>query len=155
MRINRFRSVKFALAAAFVAASVLALGAHAQMGSRSRFAGQFTLPFEAHWGSVDLPAGHYTFTVENEFGGTKQVVHLMNGTRTLGMVMPEQFSTYNPEQINETALLCVRNAGTYSVRAVTMPEVGVLYYTVPKNKAVQVTKAPELIERVPVQMASR
>ena len=136
---------------ALAAALAITVRSHAQQ----IFAGHFTLPFEARWGTVDLQPGTYSFTVDHEFGNVKRAIHIYNGTKSVAMLLPEQFSEYNPDQIHETELLVIHNSGTYNVRAMTMPNIGVLYYSVPNNKTAQITKGPELIERVPIEVAAK
>lgn len=141
------------LIAGLALAAVLAITIRAR--AEQLFTGHFTLPFEAHWGTVDLQPGTYSFTVENEFGSVKRVIHIYNGTKSVAMVLPEQFSDHDTDQIHQMELLVIRNSGTYNVRAMTMPNIGILYYPVPGNKNVQITKGPELIERVPVELAAK
>ena len=61
---KRIRS--FALSSLVLAliASCLSAG----MAKAQEWQGQFTLPFEARWGQAILPAGDYSFTVDQTLG---------------------------------------------------------------------------------------
>jgi len=52
--------------AAMLAASLGAVGAHAQAAyADSGHAARFTLPYEVHWGKAVLPAGEYSISVRS------------------------------------------------------------------------------------------
>ena len=139
--------LKFGVAG-LMAILFLAIGVHA--GSVTLFAGQFTLPFEAHWGLADLPAGTYTVIIENSLGFHKGIIRFSDNQGRAEIVMPQQFSDFRPDQIHQADLVCVRSSGTYNVKAIEMPRIGVFYCAVHTGETSEEAKAPEVIERVPV-----
>lgn len=115
--------------------------------------GSFTLPFAAKWGSLNLNPGTYSFAVQR--GGNTYVVHVEQGNRGVGFILPAEFSSRESSQLDEASLLCVRHAGTCSVGALKMPQVGVLYFNAPNFEKAQVAQQPNLIERLPVLLAKK
>jgi hypothetical protein len=65
--------------------STLAFPVHA--GATPVIAGKFTLSSPAKWGSVNLPAGEYTFAVEDSTSPPMVMVFAADGTGK-GMVVP-------------------------------------------------------------------
>ncbi len=112
--------------------------------------GTFTLPFEARWGQVMLPAGTYSFLLA---GGYNSQIIIQQGTRYRGIVPVFDFSGRDAKKLEHGSLLCVRHNATYSVRALNLPEKGTFYFPVSKDKNQTVAQAPELIQSVPVVVA--
>lgn len=112
----------------------------------------FTLPFDAQWGFVKLPAGNYSFTVGDSLNA-HQVI-LTQGTRYIGIVSQTEFSDDNKANL-QPSLLCVRHDSTFSVRALRLPELGTFYYPVAKQKNKTVAQSPELIQDVPVILSGK
>jgi hypothetical protein len=149
---NRFGGklgLKFLLAGVLAAATIWGAVSHAQ--SSTVVKGQFTLPFEAQWGKLNLQPGSYTFSVKAE--NSSYIVSVRQGQRSLGFVLASDFaSPVAQQQQQDHALLCVRHSGECSVGALKMPE-GVFYFSLPGSKTQVAQQQPDLIERVPVLFA--
>jgi hypothetical protein len=115
--------------------AVLALGALATCGNaQNAYQGKFTLPFEAHWGSVTLPAGDYTFAMRS--ASVPYVLQIQGGaTNTNTFIMA---ITADPKVASGHAQLnLVDIAGEQSVETFEAPELGLTFsYATPKQKHV-------------------
>ena len=113
--------------------AVLALGALATCGNaQNAYEGKFTLPFEAHWGSVTLPAGDYTFALRS--ASVPYVLHIQGGaTNTNTFIMA---ITADPKVASGHAQLnLVDIAGEQSVQTFEAPELGLTFsFATPKQK---------------------
>ena len=113
--------------------AVLALGALATCGNaQNAYQGKFTLPFEAHWGSVKLPAGDYTFDLRS--ASVPYVLHIQGGaTNTTTFIMA---ITADPKVASGHAQLnLVDIAGEQSVQTFEAPELGLTFsYATPTPK---------------------
>lgn len=114
--------------------------------------GTFSLPFDAQWGSVKLPAGTYSFDVEDAIHSHQVLVR--QGIRYVGIVPQSEFSDDNKTNL-QASLLCVRHGSSFSVRALRLPEIGTYYYATPKQKNQTVAQKPELIQDVPVILGGK
>jgi hypothetical protein len=99
-----------------------AAGAKAQTVYSTRFVGTFTLPFEAQWGALTLPAGDYTLEYGMQESGHR--LAFVRGTekgRPYGMILAGPL-----DQTSETknALVCVLEGNKGYVRAVELPVIG-------------------------------
>ncbi len=98
------------------------VGARGQVPYLTHFAGTFTLPFEAQWGTMALPVGDYTL----EYGkllddGTGLVV--VRGTEKGSL----QVILSRPARQTSTAknaIVCIREGNTLIVRALEMQALG-------------------------------
>jgi hypothetical protein len=113
--------------------AVLALGALATCGNaQNAYQGKFTLPFEAHWGGVTLPAGDYTFALRS--ASVPYVLQIQGGaTNTFIMAI-----TADPKVASGHAQLnLVDIAGEQSVQTFEAPELGLTFsYATPTQKHV-------------------
>ena len=113
--------------------AVLALGALATCGNaQNAYQGKFTLPFEAHWGNVTLPAGDYTFALRS--ASAPYVLHIQGGatfTNTFIMAI-----TADPRVVSGHAQLnLVDIAGAQSIETFEAPELGLTFsYSTPSQK---------------------
>jgi hypothetical protein len=114
------------------------------------FYGSFTLPFEARWGSIVLPAGEYEFTLDH--GSVQGKITVWTGTRkAVGFVTNQ--GVRDQQAVDRSELVLVRSGGTYAVRALRLEELGMtLEYSVPKREKQLITQAPQLLQRIPVAM---
>jgi hypothetical protein len=128
--------------------AVTIVGAVSFSQSGTILKGQFTLPFQAHWGKLNLQPGTYSFAVKAE--NSTYLVSVQQGGHPIGLVLT---SVYDSTQRQDHALLCVRHDGACSVGALKMPE-GVFYFALPGGKT-QVAQQPDLIERVPILFAQK
>lgn len=147
-----------------LAATVLAVGsAFAQMNT-TKAQGTFTLPFEAHWGSATLPAGNYTF---KEVAGGLPLIEVRNeakgSTPAFVIIAAHDASQDN----NSSELVCIRLRNAGIVRSIVLTSLGeTLYFKIPKNVRMYahnssaktrtlLAQGPELIQRVPVEVAGQ
>ena len=154
------------LAGLSLVVSVLgATGARGQVITMPRFAGSFTLPLDAVWDQMTLPAGEYRVyygysnhggaTLVNIVGKAKGSVH-----GTLIAKVPTGVSAA------KNSLVCVRDGETLIVRSLEMPEIGeAVEFPVPKGANLLATnwkhkgnnelaEGPMLIQRIPVTLAA-
>lgn len=113
--------------------------------------GRFTLPFDAQWGGTTLTKGDYSISLDRSFGSYGAIV-VHRGKEVVGMALPQMLDNYEA-QSQSAGLLCVRHDGKVTVRALRLPNVGIFYFSMPKNLQTLVAKQPQLIEAVPVQMS--
>jgi hypothetical protein len=74
---TRRNAIKVILWAVVLATCLFPVGLNAQSGSPSTFVGNFTLPYEVHWGKAVLPAGAYSINMESI--QTPTIVHSASG----------------------------------------------------------------------------
>jgi hypothetical protein len=113
--------------------AVLALGALATCGNaQNAYQGKFTLPFEAHWGGVTLPAGDYTFALRS--ASVPYVVQIQGGA-TNSFILA---ITADPKIASGHAQLnLVDIGGEQSVQTFEVPELGLTFsYATPSQKHV-------------------
>ncbi|MBZ5563552.1 MAG: hypothetical protein LAP13_14175 [Acidobacteriia bacterium] len=114
----------------------------------AEYGGKFTLPFEAQWGRLVLPAGNYSFTLNYTKIGMDMIM-VQQGTRTLGMVLSRSHSQAPFSDRNE--LIVTRSGGRARIVALHAAELGTdFYYRPPKPEGRLIAGRPELIQRIPV-----
>ena len=141
-------------------------GAKAQEGpglSMTNFAGTFTLPSEAQWGRMTLPAGDYSLYYGSYTDGGPSVVEIVGK----GNASPHGFIfAQQPERTSagKNAIVCVREGDTLIVRALQMAAIGQsASFAMPTGAQLTakvhngstktlLASAPMLIERVPVTL---
>lgn len=112
--------------------------------------GEFTLPFEVHWGKAILPPGDYSFTVAN--AGTATLITI-RGKKQSAFVMTA--STADCNSCGSSALLILRTGKERSVQALRLAKLGVVLYYSPRRGVEElIAQAPKTLERVPVLVAS-
>jgi hypothetical protein len=146
MRLNRSFKLVAPLGLALLAGCLTANLASAQEAYR----GKFTLPFEARWGQVVLPAGQYSFTLDH--GTVSGIVSVRGETgRALGFITNPAIS--DGQTFDRCELILVRSGENYTIRALRLPELGLtLEYSVPKSGRQFIVQGPQLLERIPVTM---
>jgi hypothetical protein len=112
--------------------------------------GRFTLPFEAHWGKLNLQPGTYSFNVNSE--NSAYIIAVQQGNHPMGFVLATTFSSHEPSE--NPALLCVRHAGACSIGALKTQR-GAFYFHLPSGSMTQMAQEPGLIERIPVLYAQK
>ncbi len=124
-------------------------GSASLAAAQSAIKGEFTLPFDAHWGKAVLPAGDYTFDLRS--AQTPKVIQIRGqGTNVLVMA---QGATDLPSLTEDSALVLVRSGGNHIVRSLRLGPLGMsLFYAPHKGEPMGVAQAPELIQRVPVHI---
>ena len=90
--------------------------------SRNRFAGRFTLPFEAAWGAMILAEGEYSLYYGTIHEGMNYVeIHGMDRCGPKGIFLIQQQC---PATVVQNSLVCVRKGSTHIIRALELPAVG-------------------------------
>jgi len=117
----------------FVGALLLLLGALSfspiLAGAESSAAGRFTLPVEARWGTVTLPAGDYQYSVE--YRGASTIV-FVRGTAGEPCAMFLAHSIEPNNGAGKSDLVLTRKGDTMFVTSLHVKELGLtLDYTIP------------------------
>jgi hypothetical protein len=95
--------------------ALLVLCSGAQLATGQAVAGEFTLPFDAQWGHISLPAGHYSFTLGKGPRGGMQI--LRRGTKSLcGMFV----RSYDWRASDNSYLTVVRENGVNTITELTL-----------------------------------
>jgi hypothetical protein len=142
-----------------------ATGARGQIAYPARFAGTFTLSFEAQWGEMTLPAGDYTLQYGIQDNGRGLVV--VRGTAKgspYGMILA---GPLGQTSVTKNAIVCIREGKKAYVRGLELPAIGAtVHFALPHGVSVkawivsekqrhstntQLAQAPMLIQRVPVK----
>jgi hypothetical protein len=130
---------------AAVAMMFATLGAN--RASAQAFQGSFQLPFEARWGSVNLPPNRYTFEIGrsawSEHVGRGDIVVLSSlakdGHRVSYVIWGQIDDP--PSSTGENVLLCQRHGSVYVVRTLRLGAVGeTLSFPVPKSVLIESEK---------------
>jgi hypothetical protein len=139
-----------------------ATGARGQVVYSTHFAGTFTLPFEAQWGAMTLPAGDYTLQYGTLDNGHRLV--LVRGTAKgspYGMIPA---GPVDDTSAAKNAIVCVREGNALIVRSLEMPAIGEsVRFNLPRgaklvaklrnhNGYTQLAEAPMLIQQIPVTL---
>ena len=128
--------------------AVLAAGLSASLARAQEYEGKFTLPFEARWGLAVLPAGDYTFRVNPSEAPC--MVLVSQGRQGVAFIMANGGANRG-EVAGSSALIAVRSAGSYRIRALQLAEVGVvLEYMPPKAERQILAQQPVLLQRLPM-----
>lgn len=147
MKTNRSRS----LVQTLVLVTILCWSA-SLAAAQSAMKGEFTLPYEAHWGRAVLPAGDYTFDLSSARAPQIIVLRGQGGT----VLVMAQGTKDLPSPTEDSALVLVRSGGNHIVRSLRLGPLGTsLYYAPHKGEPVGVAQAPELIQRVPVHISGK
>ena len=126
--IRSLKSVRILLLA------VLAAGLSASLASAQDYEGKFTLPFEARWGTAVLPAGDYSFRINTN--NYSCIALVSQGGRGVAFIMPDTAASRG-EVAGSSALIAVRSAGSYRIRALRLAEAGWFSSTVPPRPSVR------------------
>ena len=144
MKANRSSRMARHLVLALVSACIFAGAASAQEPACE---GKFTLPFEAQWGGVTLPAGGYAFTLNSTAVGSR-VVTVVRDQQKVAIVMAQGRS--KSDSTKASALIVTRIGGRARIDALHLAEVGDFFYIAPKAEGLQTASVPQLIQRIPV-----
>jgi hypothetical protein len=147
-------SRSFSLAKLLLLLGLLAVGgsvvpAHAQTISD----GKFTLPFEARWGDVHLPAGNYVYSVQNAGPATFVVVHGETGKGAAAMFVARM--SEQADYSDHSQLIFLRSDKGLIVRSLSLGKLGlVLDFNLPKAETEIRARGPEPPQTVSVAKAS-
>jgi|SRR5208282_2302017 len=124
---------------------VLVAGFNARPASAQAFQGKFTLPSAARWGQATLAAGDYSFTLDNDYPGSR--VTIFRGTQTVARIQSpvvNSIKSGNSEMVLE--------GGT--VRDVNLPQIGVsLHYPMHNPGHRAAPREPQFAQTIPVAKA--
>jgi hypothetical protein len=128
---------------------LLATALSAGLLSAEDLKGTFTLPFEVRWGTAILPAGDYSFQLDNS-----NYIVTIRGENQAAMVLSP--SRRDDNQSGSSALIVVRHGKRGTVRALRLPEQNVVFtYPARKGEPPMLAQAPELIQRIPVVVSGK
>jgi hypothetical protein len=144
-------------------------GAKAQQSqglSVTDFGGTFTLPHDAVWGKMTLPAGDYSLYYGQLSDGGIKVVEVVGKTEGSphGFILAQM---PNPTSAMKNGIVCVREGNSLVVRALEMSAIGEsVNFRLPHgarltarnanhNGYMQLAEAPMLIERIPVTLNAK
>jgi hypothetical protein len=130
-----------------IALVAIAPGSHAGPTTQ----GRFRLAFDAQLGDRTLPTGDYTFSFDHS-AGSYGTIYLYRGTQAVGMVLPQMLNS-NEGQGEKPVLVGIRHDGKVTVRALRLPQVGTLYFPLPKDLKTLVAQKPALIQTVSIQVS--
>lgn len=135
-----------------IAMAVGALWLSAGLASaQSQVKGEFTLPFEIHWGRAVLPAGHYSFDLRSI--QAPEVIQVRG--ENVNVLLMAQATSDRPLP-TDSALVLVRHGDSSVVRSLRLAPLGIsLYYALPKGEAQTVAQVPGVIQHVPVYTNSK
>ncbi len=133
-----------------VAAALLAVCLNAAHASAQTEAGQFTLPFEVHWGLATLPPGNYSFTLDRM--GGRGVLTLRRGVNTVALI-PNQ--SRQDEKAGRSELIVLRNSQGRFVRELHLPEIGVTLRYAPYESRRERASERETAQVIPVAGAPK
>jgi hypothetical protein len=150
------RSLKLAVA---VGVAVLATSFTANLAkagdSSIAYKGTFTLPFEAHWGSLVLPAGEYSFKIDDQT--PNNTIAVTSGNRYLGFVLIGSIT--DQPTAGKSELVAVSTGDAYSVSTLRLQGDGerdyVVEFAIPKTEGQMPARGPEVSMLVPVSMIAR
>ena len=160
---NAYRKLVTLFAFALAAAALSVGSASAQVNT-PEVRGTFTLPFEAHWGKATLPAGKYTFE-EVDTNGHQRMVEVRSEAKGTPLAFAIVSVREPSLSANRSELVCIRQGKIGIVRSLVMANLGeILYFTLRKTAPLYaqnrdaktrtlLAQAPELIQRVPVEVA--
>jgi hypothetical protein len=154
MTLTRSLKLAVALGVALLATCFTANLAKAGDGSLA-YKGTFTLPFEAHWGNLVLPAGDYSFKIDNQT--PVNTILVRRGTQNLGFVLIG--SVTDPASTGKSELLAVPTGEVYRISTLRL-QTGtsndqVLGFSIPKTERQMPARGPEVSMVVPVSMNAR
>lgn len=142
-----------------------ATGAKAQGLEITLVGGSFTLPFEATWGNMTLPAGDYNLYYGHMTASGTYVVEVEGKAEgsPRGII---QVQSHNPTLLAKSALVCIRQGQTGIVEALQMPAIGeTVFFAVPRGVTLMaqtnsgtntlLAEGPSLYQRIPVTLNAK
>jgi hypothetical protein len=122
----KMKTIRTFMTLAGLCVALVALGAtsaSAAVISFARFTGSFTLPTQAQWGPMTLPAGNYSLYYGRAFNGGTNAVEVVNRAdgSVRGTILVE---ARNDTSAHGNALVCTREGNVDIVRALDLPALG-------------------------------
>jgi hypothetical protein len=127
-----------------LATCAFAVAANAQSG----FTGKFTLPYEVHWGTVVLPAGEYTISMDSLHTAT--LVQSGNNNQSFYTRIP----LMEDSEKGAACLFITVQGNERMIRSLNLPQYGrsLVYKRLTKAEREQLAKAGQ-VHTVPVVVA--
>ena len=148
MKMNR----SFSLVRTLLLLGAALCGSTGLASAQSLVKGEFTLPLEVRWGQAVLPAGHYSFDLQDLV--TTQVMRV-RGEGTNMMVIAQGQSDL-PSSTTDSALVLAQNGDTTVVRQLRLAPLGItLHYAAHKGAPQSVAMANGSTQPVPVRVSGR
>jgi hypothetical protein len=151
MTLNRSLKLAVAVGVSLLATCFTANLAKAGDGSLA-YKGTFTLPFEAHWGNLVLPAGDYSFKIDSQTPANTILVR--RGSQNVGFVLIG--SVTDPASTGKSELVAVPTGGVYRVSTLRLQtgdnNAQLLAFVIPKTERQMPARGPEVSMVVPVSM---
>jgi hypothetical protein len=146
---QKLGGVKYLVVGLFVFLAASATSAQGQ-----EYQGKFTLPMSVGWGRAVLQAGNYTFRLDSATLHSVLIVRATDSDQSAVMVLPYSYSDHVTSE--SSWLLIVRSGGKATIRRLHLKEAGVdFFYGPSQGEAPTIAQQPELIQRVPVLLASK
>jgi hypothetical protein len=133
--------------------AVAAISLSAVFAAAEDYHGEFTLPLEAQWGKIVLPAGTYSFTMNIE--KSPYTIKVQRGSETAIFIW---LAGKTPlKRVSGPSLLtAIRRGNGLRIRSMDLASEGIMFdFTVPRSDQLLIAEKPDLIQRIPLLMASR
>jgi len=135
-------SIRISTLLRFLGLVLLTVCFHAGHASAQVFQGEFTLPFQAHWGQATLAPGDYSFRLNNV--NAICTLQLYRGNRTVALILAQAMTT---KDSGHAELTFERN----TVRSLNLPAIGVFLEYAPRHaKHLTAPEEREMARIVPV-----
>lgn len=128
--------------------ALLASCLSAGMARAQEMQGKFTLPFDARWGQATLPAGDYSFTVDQS-QGTVRVV--LSGYRTGAIIRAQG---HDLKTMESSSLVLANDHGINAVRELKLAELGVVLYFTPSRPHQTAAQEKQIAKVIPITPSS-
>jgi len=138
---KRIRS--FTLSSLVLALITSCLGAG--MAKAQEWQGKFTLPFEARWGQASLPAGDYSFTVDQTAAAA--VITLSSGQKTVALIHAQG---HDLKTMDSSSLIIANGRGMNTVRELKLGDLGVVLYFPPSHPRQTAAEEKQMAKVIPV-----
>jgi hypothetical protein len=130
--------------------SLMAVCFNTGVANAQILAGKFTLPFETHWGPNTLPAGNYSFKLD-ETSGPGSILQVFHGDQSVAFVISRSHDTNPSGRISLTVL---RNRSGNTVRDLNLPQIGMVFHYAPKPEHASAAEERE-IAQIPITSAGK
>lgn len=133
----------------------LALALSAGLASAQTASGNFTLPFEAHWGLATLPAGDYSFKLDRV--NMESVLEVYQGMNAVALIRAQTCNSSNDRTGRSELTVTQNKAGNdLAVTALRLAPIGAVFTFAP-HKPKQGTSPEErqVARMIPVNTAGQ